>query len=50
MTHTFLLIASAVAALAAISALPLNRRRKHRIRRLAKDATSWSDPEHGVFA
>lgn len=51
MTHTILLIATAMAALAAISTIPLNRRRRHRIRRLAKDATRWTtDPDHGVFA
>lgn len=51
MTHTVLLIATAIAALAAISiVLPFNRRRRHRLRRLAFDATRRTDPDHGVFA
>lgn len=51
MTHAILLIATAIAALAALSiVLPLNRRRRHRLRRLAFDATRGTDPEHGVFA
>ncbi len=50
MTQTILLIASAVAAVAALSTVPFTRRRRHRIRKLVKDVTSWTDPEPGVFA